>query len=183
MATTAYTNTSAKRHVYHHASTTTADTVSWGPSARSDMCVDACVSSTWLGSVPMEKLVRMLTPGGRKTCLDLQCAPRRRKKSWNTNEHLFGKNKSGRRNGKENGATNVGEVVDLDVAASAGVEGVSFLCTPTLFFLLSLATFAWHGVGELSKGSFIVFVSWHLLGSSLRYPIKYDQTTIKIKYW
>jgi heme-binding NEAT domain protein len=140
-ATTACTSTSAKKHVYHPASTTTVDTVNWDLFARKDMFADVYVPSTWLVSAPRENHVRMLTLVGRKTYPDLQCAPRKQKKSWSMSELSSGKNKSGRRSVKGNGGMNVEGVEVLGADVSAAVEGVSFLHR---FFYGDII--AWHGL-------------------------------------
>jgi len=99
----------------------------------------------------------MLTLDGRKTYHDLQCAPRRQKKNWSMKGISSGKNKSGRRSGKENGGMNVDGVEDLGADVSAVVEGVSFLHR---FFYGDIA---WHGVVASARGLFL-FHLWFLLG-------------------
>ncbi|EKV05357.1 hypothetical protein PDIG_36800 [Penicillium digitatum PHI26] len=159
MVTIAFTSMFAKRHAYRLASTTTADIANWDHYVQSDTSADVYVPSIWPDSALMEKRVPMLTLAGQKTYHVLQCALKRRKKSLSVKESSSAKNKNGKRNGNENGETNVVGVVALGVVASAGVEGVRWILIARVFF----GDIAWHGVRcGFGKGFTGFSVSFHL---------------------
>lgn len=68
----------------------------------------------------------MRIPGGRRTCRDLLCEPRKQKRNWSRSEPLFEKSKSERKNENVSGGVSVDAVAVSCVGDIVDEEGVSF---------------------------------------------------------